>query len=129
MLPFHVEFKSGEPVYTQIIYAVTKAIVSGQLQPGDPFPSVRQLSQDLRVNPNTAAKAVAVLRDSKLLDVRPGVGTVVTEVPAADKRQRKELLNESIERLVVEAKRLSLDEKDVADALRQHWKRLTKEGA
>ena len=61
MLPFTVEFRPGEPVYEQVMYAVKKAIVLGQLGPGDRFPSVRALSQELRINPNTAHKIVAAL--------------------------------------------------------------------
>ena len=61
MLPFSVEIKAGESPYRQIVYAATKAIVSGELAPGAAFPSVRELSQALKINPNTAQKVVAEL--------------------------------------------------------------------
>ena len=61
MLPFSVELKPGLPVAEQILFAVKKAVISGQLQAGEKFPSVRQLSQELKVNPNTAHKVVAAL--------------------------------------------------------------------
>ena len=77
MLPFSVSLRAGLPIYEQVIYAVTKAAVSGQLRPGDPFPSVRTLSQELKINPNTAHKIVAALIDQGLLAVLPGIGTVV----------------------------------------------------
>jgi len=41
MIPFYVEFKPGAPIYEQVVYAATKSIISGQLRPGDEFPSVR----------------------------------------------------------------------------------------
>ena len=59
MLPFRIDFHSGEPVYEQVIYAAKKAILSGVLSPGERFPSVRSLSQELKINPNTAHKVVA----------------------------------------------------------------------
>ena len=51
MLPFHLVLTPGVPVSDQVVYAVTKAIVAGRLRPGDEFPSVRVLSQELRINP------------------------------------------------------------------------------
>jgi GntR family transcriptional regulator len=121
MLPFTVEFRPGRPVHGQVVYAVTKAIVSGQLTPGDSFPSVRVLSQDLKINPNTAHKIVATLVNQGLLEVRPGIGTVVAEVPSPTSTQRSHLMQDELERLVVESKRLSLSLEDVLDAVRKHW--------
>ena len=125
MLAFKVELKSGASVYEQVIYAVKKAIVSGRLQPGDRFPSVRTLSQELRINPNTAHKIVAALIDQGLLEVRPGIGTKVAEVPPPDARQRRDLLGKDLERLVVEAKKLALDLDEVILALKEHWDELS----
>jgi DNA-binding transcriptional MocR family regulator len=56
-------------------------MVSGQLRPGDPFPSVRALSKELKINPNTAHKIVAHLVNEGLLETRPGIGTVVAALP------------------------------------------------
>ena len=47
MLPFRVEIKTGLPVYEQVVYAAKKAVISGQMRPGEPFPSVRTLSKAL----------------------------------------------------------------------------------
>ena len=58
MLPFTVTLRPGRSLHDQIVFAVTKAIVTGQLQAGDRFPAVRVVSQELRINPNTAQKAV-----------------------------------------------------------------------
>jgi len=115
------------PAYEQVIYAVKKAIVSGQMSTGDRFPSVRSLSQELRINPNTAHKAVSALVDEKLLEVVSGVGTVVSGEHRPSKDELRELLGQDVEKVVVEAKRLSLDLKDVQQAVEQHWNRLTKE--
>ena len=124
MLPFSVSFKPGLSVHEQVVYAVKKACVTGQLRPGDPFPSVRSLSQDLRINPNTAHKVVGTLVAEGLLEVRPGIGTMVARAPAATRGQRRALLGEETERLVVEARKLSLDLQAVLDAVKDRWDRL-----
>ncbi len=124
MLPFTVAFRPGASVHEQVVFAVKKACVAGQLRPGDAFPSVRSLSQHLRINPNTAHKVVATLVAEGLLDVRPGIGTVVARAPSATRGQRRALLQEETERLVVEARKLSLDLDEVIDAVAQQWKRL-----
>jgi GntR family transcriptional regulator len=127
VLPFRVELRPGYSVQEQVVYAVTKAVVSGRLRPGDPFPSVRALSQDLQINPNTAHKIVLTLIAQGLLEVRPGIGTTVSSTRAATRGQRRTLLDEPVERLVVEARRLLLDVDDLVEAVRRHWIRLEKD--
>jgi len=124
MLPFDVELRPGESPYRQIVYAATKAVVAGQLPPGSPFPSVRVMSDELEVNPNTAHKVVAELARSGLIDVLPGVGTVVAEWERAPPEERGLLLSRDVERLVVEARRLGLTECDVLDAVSDRWDEL-----
>lgn len=126
MLPFTVEFRSGEPVYEQVLYAVKKAVVASQLSPGDRFPSVRVLSQELRINPNTAHKIVAALTADGVLLVEPGIGTVVAPHAAGSSEDRAALLGAELERLIVEARRLRLDEDKVLLAVRKHWRKFPK---
>jgi GntR family transcriptional regulator len=124
MLNFTVEFKSGVPVYEQVVYAVKKGMMAGLLKPGDEFPSVRKLSQELRINPNTAHKIVAALTAEGLLEVRPGIGTVVAAAPEPSEKQCQALLGGEVERLVVEARKLGLGVEQVIEAIKTHWKRL-----
>jgi GntR family transcriptional regulator len=124
VLPFTVTLRPGLSVHEQVVFAVKKAIVSGRLRPGDEFPSVRVLSRELRINPNTAHKVVGTLTSDGLLEVRPGIGTFVAERPAADARDRRALLREDVEKLVVDARHLNLDVQDVLDAVAEHWNRL-----
>ena len=126
MLPFRVEFRTGLPVYEQVVYAAKKAIVSGQLLPGEAFPSVRTLSQELKMNPNTAHKVVITLVSEGLLEVKPGIGTLVAQAPSSTRGQRSALLNDDVEQLVVEAKNLSLELREVLEAVKRHWNGLTK---
>jgi GntR family transcriptional regulator len=124
-LPFKVQFKPGLSPYRQIVFAVEKALVCGQLRIGDPFPSVRVLSQACKINPNTAHKVIAELIRRGMLEVRPGVGTIVAPAPRALARERSLLLKEELERLVVEAKRLSLSYDELMEAVQEHWEQLS----
>jgi GntR family transcriptional regulator len=126
VLPFEVVFRSGEPVYEQVIYAVKKAIATGQLAAGSRFPAVRTLSQELRINPNTAHKVVAALTSEGVLLVHPGIGTVVSPPVNGSVQDRAALLDGELERLVVEARRLGLDEDRVIGAVRRHWRKFPK---
>ena len=125
MLPFTVELRMGASVQEQLVYAVQRAIVSNQLSPGDRFPSIRTLSQELRINPNTAQKVVTRLVNQGHLAVRPGVGTLVASLPEPSPRERSALLVHEVEQLVVEARRLSLTLEQVVDAVQHHWLRLS----
>jgi GntR family transcriptional regulator len=119
-----VEFRPGTSLYEQVVYAAKKALVSGQLRPGDPFPSVRTLSTELKINPNTAHKVITHLLNESLLEVLPGTGTVVARRPASTAAERSRLLETEVEQLVVEAKRLGMGLHQVTAALAQHWERL-----
>ena len=125
MIPFRVDFRPGISIYEQVVYAAKKAIISGQLRAGDPFPSVRALSKELKVNPNTAHKVVTALLTARLLEAQPGVGTVVAAIPEARASERAQLLGSEIEELVVEAKKLGIEIEEVLAAVSAHWKRLS----
>lgn len=122
MINFTIKFQYGSPIYEQIVYAVKKAIVTEQLKPGDRFPSVREMSKELRINPNTAQKVIAHLAREKLLEIKPGIGSIVSELSTATKTQRDTILNDEVEKLVVESKRLSITKKEVLDAVNRNWK-------
>ena len=121
MLPFSISLRSGAPIHEQVVYAVRRAVVTGQLRPGDAFPSVRALSLALRINPNTAHKVVAALTEEGLLAVRPGIGTVVAEARLADSPERRTILEGDAERLVVQARRAGMSLKDLVAVIRRYW--------
>jgi GntR family transcriptional regulator len=124
MLPFTIELKPGLPIAEQVIFAAKKAVVTGQLKPGAAFPSVRVLSQELKINPNTAHKVVAALVAEGVLVTTPAVGSIVAERAAGDRRERAELLGAELERVVVEAKKLGLGLDEVQAGLAAHWRKL-----
>jgi GntR family transcriptional regulator len=122
LLPFGVTLRPGRPLHDQLVFAITKAVVTGQLQPGDRFPTVRILSQELKINPNTAQKALTTLVERGLLTVQPGIGTTVAVWRPAASSARRAVLYDHVERLVGDAKRLGLDVNDVLDLIRREWK-------
>jgi len=124
VIPFRVQFRSGVSLYEQIVYAAKKAMISGQLRAGDPFPSVRTLSKELKINPNTAHKVVVHLVAAGLLETLPGIGTVVAALPESSFKERTQLLGHEIEQLVVEGKKLGISLEDIVASISTHWKRL-----
>jgi GntR family transcriptional regulator len=124
VIPLRLTFRPGISLYEQVVYAAKKAVISGQMRPGDPFPSVRALSQELKINPNTAHKVVTHLVAEGLLEVLPGIGTVVAELRQSTSSERAALLGNELEQLIVEAKKLGMELDDVLTAVSRHWKRL-----
>ena len=124
MLPFSITLRPGLPVAEQILFAVRKAVVTRQLRPGDKFPSVRALSRELKVNPNTAHKVVAALVAEGVLLTTPAVGSIVAGREPGGRKERAELLGAEVEWLVVAAKQLGLELDDVQGALAAHWRKL-----
>jgi GntR family transcriptional regulator len=125
VIPFSVHFRPGVSLFEQVVYAAQKAMISGQLLPGAPFPSVRALSRELKINPNTAHKIVAHLVNDGLLETRPGIGNVVAARPDSTRKERTQLLGREVEQLVVEAKRLGIGRDDLLTSIAQHWGRLS----
>jgi GntR family transcriptional regulator len=124
MLPFLIDLKLGLPVTEQILFSVKKAVVTGQLRPGDKFPSTRALSQELRINPNTAQKVISALVAEGVLVTTPAKGSVVAEPEYRGRKEALELLEGEFENLMVEAKKLGLEEDDVHAAVTTHWRAL-----
>jgi GntR family transcriptional regulator len=121
VLPFSIVLQAGTPIHEQVVYAVRRAVVTGQLRAGDPFPSVRALSIALKINPNTAHRIVSTLTDEGLLVVRPGIGTVVGEARLPGAAARRATLEVETERLVVQARRAGIPLRDLLAAIKRHW--------
>ncbi len=70
----HLNFKSGKPVYLQVVDQVKSAAASGAIRSGEPLPSIRPLAEELRVNRNTVAKAYAELESQGVIETIAGKG-------------------------------------------------------
>jgi GntR family transcriptional regulator len=114
----------GKSIFEQVVFAAQKAIMSGEYQTGQTFPSVRALAADLKIHPNTAHKVIQHLIRERWLSVQPGIGTVVAKPPAARPGDRQRLLQQEIEELVVEARRVGLRLQDLIQAVSVRWSRI-----
>jgi GntR family transcriptional regulator len=117
-------WQPGQSIFEQVVFAAVKAFVSGEFQPGQAFPSVRALAAELKIHPNTAHKVVQHLIQERWLEARPGIGTIVAERPEARAGDRKRLLKQEVEQLVVEAKRVGVELQDLIETIEAQWKAL-----
>lgn len=101
---FRLDLKSGVPVYRQLIDQVLMGVASGQLEPGDRLPTVRQLAVDLSINPNTVVRAYKELEIRDLLTTQQGTGTFIsTKKIAPDTAQRHRRLVQLVSDFVAAA--------------------------
>jgi GntR family transcriptional regulator len=124
VIPFRVIFEPGIPIHQQVALAAKKAMLSGQMRPGDPFPSVRAVSTALKINPNTAHKVIGQLTAEGFLEVRPGIGTVVAEPRSTRRKERERLLSRDIEQLIVEARRMGASLDELKELIDSYWAKL-----
>jgi GntR family transcriptional regulator len=124
MVPFKVRFAPGQSIFDQVCFAATKSILAGELKAGEAFPSVRTLALELKIHPNTAHKVVQHLIQERWLVAQPGVGTVVAPAPKARAGDRKRLLEDEVEKLVVEALRVGATLPEVQQAVDETWRDL-----
>ena len=124
--PFRFTLRPGQSIFEQVVFAAQKAFLSGEYQAGQAFPSVRALAAELKIHPNTAHKAVQHLIQERWLEARPGIGTVVAEPPKARAGDRQRLLQQEVEQLVVEAKRVGVRLQEVVQAISNEWSKIDK---
>ena len=107
---FQIDFKSGKPVYLQLVDQIRYAAASGTLCSGEPLPSIRPLAEELRVNRNTIAKAYAELEGQGVIETIPGKGCFLKKSDSPfDKQVRQKLLAAEIDVAVVMAHHLLVD--------------------
>lgn len=121
---FGLSLHPGESIFDQVVFAARKAFLSGEYQPGQPFPSVRALATNLKIHPNTAHKIVQYLIQEGWIEVHPGIGTIVAAPPKPRAGERQKLLHQEVERLVVEARRVGLRLQDLVQAISSEWSKL-----
>ena len=115
MLPLHISPNSGVPVYLQLEQQIKHAVASGLLSPGDPLPSTRRTAAELRINPNTVARAFQNLERDGVIRTVPGGGTFVADAapPALLKAEKLRRLRPIAQQLAVEASQLRVSSADL----------------
>jgi GntR family transcriptional regulator len=117
---WQIDFRSGTPVYLQLVDQVRHAAASGGLRAGEPLPSIRPLAEELRVNRNTIAKAYAELENQGVIESLPGKGSFLKEVDSPlTKTARNELVVQEIDRAIVAAHHLQIDDNELLALFRK----------
>jgi len=110
---FELNFKSGLPVYLQLVDQVKTAAASGALRPGEALPSIRPLAEQLRVNRNTVAKAYTELESQGVIETIAGRGCFLTENRSPYRKEvRLKMVGEAIDAAIVQAHHLQVGRED-----------------
>ena len=132
---FQVDFQAGKPVYLQLADQIRYAAASGRLRPGDPLPSLRPLSEELRINRNTIAKAYSELETQGIVETIPGKGFFLRQNASPFKeRVRQQMLQTEIDEAVVMAHHLQISREKFLDLVNErldyfeHKSRIAKDG-
>lgn len=119
-----VDYRSGVPVYLQLVQQAQQAIAVGMLRDGDQLPSVRALAEELKVNRNTIARAWAELETEGVIENRQGSGCFVTaSVTPLRKAVRHERLTQAVDTLVVQAHQLQVSDRELRDLVEERLRR------
>jgi GntR family transcriptional regulator len=79
-----IDFRSGIPIYLQVVERIKERLAAGLLKPGDQLPTVRSLASDLRVNFNTIARSYRIMDESGIISTQQGRGTYILEMPSPE---------------------------------------------
>ena len=115
-----INFKSGKPVYLQIVDQIKAAAASGALQAGEALPYIRPLAEELRVNRNTIAKAYSELESLDVIETIPGKGCFLKNNNSPLKKEvRRKMLLEDIDQAIVQAHHLQVPDDEFLNLVRQ----------
>lgn len=115
-----INFKSGLPIYLQLVDQVKAAAASGALRPGEALPSIRPLAEELRVNRNTVAKAYSELESLGVIETLPGRGCFLKENHSALRKEvRRKLLIVEIDQAIVQAHHLQVPGDEFLEMIRE----------
>jgi len=117
---FQVDFKTGKPVYLQLVDQIRYAAASGGMRAGETLPSIRPLAEELRVNRNTVAKAYTELESQGVIETLPGKGCILKDTNTPFTKQvRQKLLLKEVDEAVVAAHHLQVDRADFLTLVRE----------
>ena len=126
-LKFDLDFRSGIPIYVQVVEHIRESVLNGDLKPGDQLPTVRSMALDLRVNFNTIARAYRLLDEAGIISTQQGRGTYILALPSPEVEE--DLQHQSIRSMIYhhlqDAARLGASPEDVQRFLQEqvdHWK-------
>ena len=128
-MQIELDFRSGIPIYIQIMDQIKHLIATGNLNPGDQLPTVRQLAADLRVNFNTVARSYRLLDEAGIISTQHGRGTYILEEPEHDtEKLRREALEGLTRYYLAEAHKLGFLPQEVNQTYQQFIRIWEQEG-
>jgi GntR family transcriptional regulator len=117
---FQINFKSGKPIYLQLVDQIKAAAASGALRAGEVLPSIRPLAEELRVNRNTIAKAYSELENLGIVETQPGRGCFLKSNNGALRKEvRRKLLIAEIDQALVQAHHLQVPRKELLELIHE----------
>ena len=115
-----LNFKSGKPVYLQVVDQVKAAAASGALRAGEALPSIRPLAEQLRLNRNTVAKAYAELEGQGVIETIAGRGCFLKENHSPFRKEvRLKMLAAEIDAAIVQAHHLQVVDRDFLNLVKE----------
>jgi GntR family transcriptional regulator len=115
-----LNFKSGKPVYLQVVDQVKAAAASGALRAGEALPSIRPLAEELRVNRNTVAKAYTELEGQGVIETVAGRGCFLKENHSPFRKEvRLKMVAAEVDAAIVQAHHLQVDDKDFLNLVKE----------
>ena len=118
-----INYKSGKPVYLQVVDQIKAAAAAGTLQSGESLPTIRPLAEELRVNRNTIAKAYTELENQGIIETIPGKGCFVRPNNSPLKKDvRRKLLAEEIDQVIVQAHHLQVPAPEFLELVKDRLK-------
>lgn len=112
-----MDFKNGFPIYIQIAKSIKEKIALGNLKPGDKFPSIRELANIYKVNPNTVQRSTQLLEQDGFIYSKRGIGSFVVEEQKIVQKLQKELANEYKKIFLDSMKKIGIDKKSAIDLI------------
>lgn len=125
-----IDFRSGVPIYLQVVERIKERIVDGRLKPGDQLPTVRALAQELRINFNTVARAYRILDEAGVISTQQGRGTYILEMPPPEVSAeiRRRAVRALIQRALIEAERMGASPDEFVDFVNEQVRRWKENG-
>ena len=121
-----IDLKSGVPIYLQIVEQVKICALFGRYRNGDRLPPVRELAMELRINPNTVAKAYQMLKDEGVIDSRPGGGNFIALQQKNTDAMREKMLSGELKNIIGKTDTLGVPRERLSEIFKQLLKETKK---
>ncbi|CAM3054642.1 GntR family transcriptional regulator [Hathewaya histolytica] len=114
-----MEFNNNLPIYIQIMNYIKSKIVTEEIKPGDKLPSVRELSSQLKVNPNTIQRTYSELEREGVTYTQRGMGTFVIEENNLIYNLKKNMAKDIIQKFIGDMRSIGFSNKEILEVISQ----------